>query len=165
MANNIIGVPNLRSSYSTIALSANNTTASVVVFTLTGVVRVYDIWGVVSTVIGSNHTAGYLQLNDQTATPDITLATGVTLSSLAVGTLIYKEGMTADALKLKDNAAGFFEEPASAGASSTSPFIIGKKTGAVTTIDYRYSTTNTPTTGGIRWGVTWFPWSDDGNLA
>lgn len=149
----------------TTTLSANNTTASVVVFTVTGSVLVHGIWGVVSTTIGANHTAGHLRLNDQTAVIAITAAGGITLSGLAVGTLVYKESLTATALQLKDNAVGAFEEPASAGQPALSPFVLVKKTAAVTTVDYRYSTTDAPTTGAILWRALWEPLSADGLLA
>lgn len=155
----------LRDAYKSLTLTGNNQTLSQAVFTLTGVVKVYDIWGVVTTAIGANHTAGHLRLNDQTATLDITLNTGITLSSYQAGSLIFKEGLTAAALVAKRADVGFFEEPGAAGTPAMSPFTIGKKSGATTTIDYRYATTDAPTSGVIRWGALWIPLSEDGFLA
>jgi len=160
-----LGSASLRESLKSITLVANNTTASMTLFTVTGTVLVHAIIGEVTTLIGSNHTAGHLRTNDQTATLDITLATGITLSALAVGTVVYKESLTAVALKLLDNAAAKFEEPAAAGTIAHSPFIVQKKATAVTTIDYRYTTTNTPTTGAILWRAIWERITQDGNLA
>lgn len=154
-----------RESIVTTTFSASNATASNVIFTLTGVVQVLRLYGVVTTTIGANHTAGFFQLNDQTATPDITASSGITLSGLAVGTLFFKEGLAATALNLKSAAAGFLEEPAVVGDQSFQPFIIGKKSGAVTTLDYNYATTDTPTTGAARIVALWLPLSGDGNLS
>lgn len=162
----ILNQARLRLAYKSLTLNVNNTTGSLSVFTVTGSVLIQSIWGEVRTAISSNHTAGHLRTNDQTATIDITeAATGITLSSLAVGTIIYKESLAAVALKLLDNVAAKMEEPASAGQPAMSPFVVVKKTGVATTIDYRYTTTNAPSSGVIRWGALWFPLSVDGNLA
>lgn len=146
-------------------LIVNNTTGSVVMFTVTGTVRIHALWGEVTTVLSSNVTAAHLRLNDQTATVDVTLNTGVTLSAAGVGSVIYKENLAAAALIYKSNAAGFFDESTPAGQLDFTPFILGKKTAAVTTLDLRYTTTNTPATGVIQWNALWTPLSADGNLA
>jgi hypothetical protein len=146
-------------------LIVNNTTGSVVMFTITGTVHVMALWGEVTTVLSSNVTAAHLRTNDQTANVDVTLASGVTLSSLPVGSIIYKESLAAAALIAKTNAAGFFDESTPAGQLAFTPFILVKKTAAVTTLDLRYTTTNTPATGVIQWNALWIPLSADGNLA
>ena len=162
----IAGAARPRHSKSAVTLNVNNTTGSKVAFTVTGSVLILGIWGEVTTAISSNHTKGHLRTNDQTATIDITESvTGITLSSLAVGTMIYKESLAAVALSLQDNVSAKMEEPAAAGQFSMSPFIVTKKTAAVTTIDYRYTTTNAPSTGAILFNVLWIPLSADGNLA
>lgn len=151
---------------STIVLNVANTTGWKVVYTITGSVLIHAIWAEVSTVISSNHTKGHLRINDQTAQVDLTESgTGITLSALLVGTMIYKESLLAVALQLKNNAAGTVEEPASAGQPAFSPFILTKKTAAVTTLDYGYTTTNNPSTGGLKFKCIWEPLSDDGNVA
>lgn len=163
--NLLLNAPIVREAKATTTLIVNNTTGSAVIFTLTGAVQVLALWGEVTTALSSNVTAAFVQLNDQTASPDITLATGVTLSSLGVGTLIVKEGLTAAALVAKDVAAGYFEESTPAGQPSFTPFIIGKKTGATTTVDFTYTTTNTPSSGAILWHALWLPLTSNGNLA
>lgn len=163
--NLLLGAPVVRKTTATTTLIVNNTTGSAVIFTLTGAVNVLGLWGEVTTALSSNVTAAFVQLNDQTASPDITLATGVTLSSLGVGSLIIKESLTAAALVAKSVAAGYFEETTPAGQPSFTPFIIGKKTGATTTVDFTYSTTNAPSSGAIKWHALWLPLTSDGNLA
>ena len=147
-------------------IDANNTTASVVVFTVTGSVLIHGIWGVVTGATDlTNHTKGHLRTNDQTATIDLTEATtGIALSGLAVGTLISKTALVAVALTLDDNAAAKITEPASAGQGLLSSFIVVKKTVAVTTVDYRYTTTDAPADAEITFGALWEPLSTDGNL-
>ena len=162
----LTGSERLRYSSSAVTLNVNNTTGSKVAFTVTGCVHVHAIWATVTTVISSNHTAGHLRTNDQTATIDISEAvTGIALSALAVGTVFYKESLAAVALKLLDNAAAKMEEPATAGIPWSSPFVVLKKTAATTTIDYRYTTTNAPSTGALLFGALWIPLSTDGFLA
>lgn len=149
----------------TITLDASGATKSHVCFTVTGSVLVHGIWGVVTTTIGVNHTAGHLRTDDQTAQIVLSEAvTGVALSGLAVGTLVSKTALLAVALTLDSNAVGAITEPASAGQELLSPFIVVKKTGAVTTIDYRYTSSDTPTSGAIEWHALWEPLSSDGAL-
>lgn len=145
-------------------LSGSNATVKTAIFTITGGVYVLGLWFEVTTTIGANHTAAYYELNDQTATPDITVSTGITLSGLAVGTMGIKNALTAASLLLRSNAAGTFSEPATAGIPLLSPFFVGKKTAAVTTIDYSYATTDTPTTGALLHSIQWIPLSSDGNI-
>lgn len=147
----------------TITLSGNNTTVNVPLFHITGTVQVTGLYGVVSTVIGANHTGGLLRLNDQTAQVAIT-ATGVTLSGLAVGTTFLKKGLAAAAATLLDNAAGRVSEPTTLETIIFSPFIAMKKTGAVTDIEYQYATTDTPTSGAIQFFCQWLPVSQDGRV-
>lgn len=143
-----------RTSTATTTLNVNNTTGSLVAFTITGSIEAY-IYGVVTTVLSSNVTAAHLRLNDQSATVDITLNTGVALSSAPVGSIIARTGLVASALTLKSAAAGAFQDAASAGNGVLTPFIVTKKSGATTTIDFRYTTTNAPSTGAIQWFLVW----------
>lgn len=145
-------------------LSGNNTTVITAIFTITGTVEIRGLWGVVTTVIGANHTAGLYRLNDQTAQVAIT-ASGATLSGLAAGTTIVKKGLAAAALTLLDNAAGRVSEPTTLETTFFSPFVVMKKTGALTQIEYSYATTDAPTSGVIQHFVRWLPVSADGAVS
>ena len=116
-------------------------------FTVAGAVRVYDLWGVVTTAIGTNHTSGYLRLNDQTSTTNITANPGATLSSLPVGSLIKKTGLASAVLTFRSAAAGALLEPATAGQTIASPFDVVAKNTATTNIEYVYTTSNS--SGGV----------------
>ena len=144
--------------------SGSNTTVYVPIFTITGTVEIRGIWGVVTTTMGVNHTAAYFRINDQTANPAITKTTGVTLSGLAVGTTIVKKDVVANAVTLLDNAAGRVSEPTTLETPFFSPFVVMKKTGALTQIEYSYATTDTPTTGAMTFYARFIPISQDGNL-
>lgn len=149
----------------TLTLSANNTTAATAVFRVTGVVQVHALWGVVTTVLGSNNTAAYWRLNDQAAQSDITLATGTTLSNAAVGSIIVKKGLAGAALTLLTSAQERVSEPTTLETIYFSPFLVVKKPAANTDIEFVYTTTNTPTSGAIQFFAQYQPLSADGLLA
>ncbi len=148
-----------------ITLTASNAAGTAVpLFHITGSVQVIGLSGVVTTDLGANHTAAYWRLNDQGAQVDITLNTGTTLSAIKAGSAIVKKGLAAAALTKLDNAAGVISEPTTLETSYYSPFVLVKKTGAVTDIEYVYSTTDTPTSGAIQFFVQWYPLSADGRI-
>jgi hypothetical protein len=139
-------------------LSANNTTASVNLFKITGDVLIHKLYGVVTTTIGSNHTAAHWRLEDGTNTPAITAATGTAISSAGVGSMLIKEALAATALTLDNSSATVIEESATLGAD-LAPFEVVQKLATNTFIVYRYTTTNTPTTGAIQFFCEWEPLS------
>jgi hypothetical protein len=147
-------------------LTANNTTANVALFSITGVVRVLKLYGIVTTAIGSNHTGAYFNLYDQSARVNITLNTvGVTLSSFTAGAMVMKTALAATLATIQNNNVGAIVEPTAAQGVVQSEFIAVKKTAAVTEIDYTYTTTNTPTTGAIQFFIEYQPLSADGAVA
>ena len=125
--------------------------------------EVIKLYAVVTTTIGANHTGGLYRLNDQTAQVAIT-ATGATLSGLAVGTTIAKHGLAAAALTLLDNAAGRVSEPTTLETTYYSPFVVMKKTGANTDIEYQYATTDAPTSGALTHYLVWLPASQNAQV-
>lgn len=147
-----------------INLTANNTTANVPVFHVTGTVLVTGLWGVVTTTLGANNTAAYWRLNDQTAQSDITLSTGTALSAAVAGSVIVKKGLAAAALTLLSNSQERVSEPTTLETLYFSPFVAVKKTAAVTDIEFTYTTTDTPTTGTIQFFASYVPISADGKL-
>jgi hypothetical protein len=145
-----------------LTINASNATVNPAIFTITGAVMVTRLWGEVMTDLGSNHTAAAWRINDQTAQVYLTAVGGTALSSLKAGSIILKDKLVAVALTKLDNAAGVISESATAGIAIFSPVIIVKKTAAVTQIEYKYTTNQTPTTGAIRFHVSYLPLSDDG---
>lgn len=149
-------------SQTTLTTNANNTTVNPPIFTIVGAVEVIRLWGVVTTALGSNQTAAYWRLNDQTAQVNITLNTGTAVSSAAAGSVLAKAGLATAALVLINNSAGRVNEPTTLETTYFSPFTAEKKTAATTQIEYVYSTTQTPTTGAIQFFCEWRPISADG---
>lgn len=147
-------------------LTGNNTTVNSALFSVTGIVNIRALYGEVTTVLGANNTAAYYQIDDQTATPDITLASGTTLSAASVGSLIARTSVAGVAVVLANASAGRVTDPVAATAPDMfMPFIITQKTGGIlTTLNFVYSTTDTPTSGVIKHTVYWEPISDDGNV-
>lgn len=145
-------------------LTGSNTTVATPLWRVTGTVLVTRLWGVITTVLGSNHTAAYWRLNDQTAQVDITLATGTTLSSAAVGSTIQALGLAGAALTLNTSAAGRVIQAATVADFPFTPFELVKKSGANTDVEYVYTTTNTPTSGVIQFFIEYLPLSADGAL-
>lgn len=161
----LAGAARQRETISAITLNVNNTTGSITMFTLTGTVELLKLWGEVTTVISAAHTAGFVELYDQTASPDVTLATGITLSGLLAGTMVTRFGLAGAALTLKNNAAGTVQDPTTLQTSVFTPIILQKKTAATTILRYTYTTTDAPSSGVITWHAIWIPLSGDGYLA
>lgn len=138
-------------------------TVAVPIFHITGAVEIRGLWGVITTVLG-NHTAAYWRINDQAGQSDITASSGTALTSKAAGSVIVKKGLAAAALTLLDNATRIISEPTTLETIYFSPFILVKKTGAVTDIEYVYTTSENPTTGAIQFFARFLPVTTDGTL-
>jgi len=146
-------------------LTASNTTVSVPIFKITGTVEVIGLYGLVTTVLGANHTAASFRINDQTAQIYLTASSGTAASAAPVGTLIIKTGLVATAITVKSAAAGAILESSAVGTSPFGSVIITQKTGGVETdIEYRYTTSDTPTSGVIKFYCEYLPVSSDGNV-
>lgn len=147
-----------------LTLNASNTTVNPPVFTVIGSVMITRIWAEVLTDLGANHTAAALRINDQTAQVYLTAVGGTTMSGIKAGSLMLKTGLVATALTKVDNAAGAVAEPATTQTHNFSPVIVTKKTGALTQIEYKYTTTDTPTSGKLRLYCSYIPLSSDGQV-
>lgn len=133
------------------------------IFSITGAVDIISLYGIVTTTLGSNVTAAYWRLNDQTAQVNISLNTGTTLSSAAVGSVIERLSIAGVALSLKNSSAGGVLDPVAATAPDVyMPFIAVQKVGSIETdIEFCYTTNNT-SLGAIKFYCGFVPMSDDG---
>lgn len=140
-------------------LSANNAAGTAVpIFHVTGSVQVLALYGVVTKVLGANNTATYWRLNDQTTQSNITLNTGTALSAAPVGSIIVKKDVASAALTLLSSSQERVSEPTTLETFYFSPFVAVQKTAGVTTdIEFVYSTTDTPTSGVIKFYVQYLP--------
>ena len=132
-------------------------------FTITGSVLVNALYGVVTTLLGSNHTAASFRTNDQSAQVYLTAVGGTTLSNDAAGSVILKDKLVAVAVTELDNSAARVSESATAGIAIFSPVIITKKTAALTQIEYKYITNNT-SLGAMTVFCGFIPLSADGDI-
>ena len=147
----------------TITLSANNTSASVNVFQLTGVVKINLIHGeVMDATTFSNCTSVYFDLWDGTTSVPITKTTGSALSGYGVGGFFIKDADVNSALSTLNNSQTGFKEPAT-GQRVNTEFLAIQKLSTNTYIRFNYTTTNTPINAQIKVDVSWAD-IDSGNL-
>jgi hypothetical protein len=142
-------------------------TGSIAIWRLTGHIWVKKLYGIVETVLSANITAAHFRINDQTAQPVLTAAAGTVLSAMAVGRMFSKRDLAAVALTADGGLTnvGSIFEPAVKETDTFSEFGLIKKTAANTDIEFRYTTTDNPSTGNVRFYIEWLPLSLDGNLA
>ena len=152
----------IRKANKSLTTNANNTTSVNPLFRITGVVRVIKLYGIVTTVLGTNHTAAHWRFNDQTAQPVITLVTGTTLSSAPAGSMITKFGLVGAALTLASAAAGVVSEPTTLETLEWSEFTLTAKAAANSDLEYVYTTSETPTSGVIQFFLEYEPISATG---
>lgn len=141
-------------------LVGNNATVNQNLFAITGVNQIFEIYGIVTTQLGNNVTAVHLVVRDGTISREITLAAGTIMNAAPVGSLISKKEIASVAINFESSLTGIYEEGILVGAQQ--PFIAGKKATANTFIRMIYTTSDTPTSGVIRWKLAYKPLSDDG---
>ena len=149
-----------------ITFTGDAATVATPIFTITGVVEVLKLWGVVTTAL-ENHTDAHLRVNDQTASDQVlSKTTTLDLSDISVGAAIIKNGLAAAVLSYRTSDAASILEPAVADEKSFSPVIIAQKTGSIQTdIEYVYTTSDSPTTGAMQFFAGWLPLSEDASLS
>lgn len=145
-------------------LIGSGETKAQALYTVVGQIEVRAIYGVVTTVLGSNVTAAYWRLNDSSAQSDITLNTGTTLSSAPVGSIMVKKGLATAAMTLLTSAQERVSEPTTLETTYFSPFVAVAKNGVTTNIEFVYTTNQTPTSGVIDFYMRWLPLSVDANV-
>jgi len=139
----------------TITLSANNTSANVNVFQVTGMVEVTSIHAeVVDATTLTNCTDVAFDLWDGTLSTALTKASpGGVLSGVAVGTGMVKTAIASTLLTVLDNATGVLQEVA--GIKVAQAFYVVKKNGADTFIRFNYTTTDAPINAQIKVDIVW----------
>lgn len=139
----------------TVTLVGDNNTFSLPIATFTGAVA-GKVYGIVTTNLSSNITAAHLRLNDGTNTPAVTLATGTTLSSYTAGSVIAKTGQVDVAITGILNDQARVVESAVDNLPVLQEFLVSAKTGATTTLDFRY-TCNNQSSGVIQFTIIYVP--------
>ena len=147
--------------YATSTLDANNTTKEYNLFKLTGSVEITALDAHVSTVLSDNHTNCYVDLYSTTAAASISLATGLTLSSAPVGSVLYRAGAVTSVLTYLSSSQ---PRVGAAPLADYDDFVLVADESADTYIRFIHTTTNAPSSGAIHWHVKWRPLTDDGYL-
>ena len=146
------------------ALTGNNTTVAVPIFTVTGIIECRGLWAEVTTVLGANNTAAYFRFNDGSAQSDITLSTGTTLSAAGAGSDLVKKGLAGAAVTLLTAAQERVSEPTTIETTYFSPFVLTAKAAVATNIEFVYSTTDQPHSGTIKFYLRWLPLVTSSNV-
>lgn len=149
---------------STKTLSANNTSAIVPIFRVTGAVQVWALYGVVTTTLGTNVTAASWRFHDQSTQTVITASSGTTLSNGTVGSILAKTTGTGSALDFQDASARRLKE-SSSNHTLFQDFMLLQKTGANTDVEFLYTTTETPTSGAIKFYLRYTSITDGSSVA
>lgn len=129
---------------STVTLDANNTSANVNAFQITGSIHVISLHAEILTAgTLTNCTAVSFDLWDGALSTALTKASpGAVLSGEAVGTIMTKIDINTANLSILSNATGAIEE--TTGNKVAQAFDIIQKSGQDTFIRFNYTTTDTP---------------------
>jgi len=149
-----------------ITLTTTGAAIAKILYHITGTVLVNALYGIVTTDLGSNVTAAYWRINDQTiVTQVITAAAGTTLSSLPAGTMISRASLVSVAMVASTAATGLVTDPVAAtSVGFFMPFTVTQKTGSIQTdIEFVYTTNNT-SAGAITFYCGFVPLSSDGDV-
>lgn len=139
----------------TITLSANNTSASVNVFQVTGTCEVMSLHGEVKVATTfTNCTSVYFDLWDGTTSVPITKTTGCALSGFGVGSFFIKDTDVASALSTLQNNQCRIKEAATGAKVDANLFIV-QKISTNTYIRFNYTTTDAPINAQIKVDCGW----------
>ena len=139
----------------TITLNANNTTASVNVFQVTGTTKIISIHGEILTKTTlTNCTKVHFDLYDGTTAVPITKITGADMSGYNVGAFFIKDADVATALTILNNDQARIKE-ASTGNRVNTEFVAVQKTATNTYLRFTYSTTDAPINATVKIDCHW----------
>jgi hypothetical protein len=139
----------------TITLSANNTSASVNVFQLTGSIQILSLHGeVMDSTVLTNLTNAYFDLWDGANSEVLTKVTGCTMSGAGVGSFFLKDADATVSLTFLNNSQVRLSEPIT-GAKSFSPFLATQKISTNTYLRFNYTTTDAPINAQLKIDVSW----------
>lgn len=138
-----------------ITLTGSGGIANNIVFTVTETIEVFKLQGFVSTALQNCGTAS-LGFFDGSVTTDITQPTpGATLTNFVANSWVGVTGTAGAALTVKNANAGYVFSPTT--NILLQPLILGQKSGATSTVEFTYTTSNTPTSGAIQFEMWWRP--------
>lgn len=129
-------------------LNANNTTATVAPFQVTGAVLVKRLFAVVTTQLGPNHTGDKFFWSDSATVGDISPATSTAMNMAPVGSMLSVSALSGSIETLAEPNGVEAVLAATANDEVFQQFkLVAKSSGAGTYIEHQYTTTDTPTSG------------------
>ena len=148
---------NIVDAYQTISGAASQN-----LYQVTGIVKVYYIYGIVDVVLAADVTDAYLEVDDAGAQTVLTLVAGAPdISAAPVGSYIVKSGLAGDILQYAPSTTSNVSEVIR--ATVFSEFVVVQKTGGVATY-IRLAYSGAGATGKIHWYCKWEKMSRDANL-
>jgi len=151
----------------TITINGDTATIFVPLYTITGVVYIRHLYGIVETAtLAANLTAAYLDIfpTGGAAVVMTKIAGAPAISDFEEGSILYKNSDAGDILDVQQANVAMFLEAGVALEDVPFPFIVGKKVGAVTSIRFSYiaGADYQAETGQITWHCEWIKQSHDG---
>lgn len=139
----------------TITLSANNTSASVNVFQLTGATKIVLLHGeILTNTTLTNCTKVYFDLWDGTNSVHLTKIVGADMSGYNVGAFFIKDADVLTALTILNNDQARIKEAATGNRINTE-FIAVQKTATNTYLRFNYTTTDAPINATVKIDCHW----------
>lgn len=133
------------------------------IFTLTGAVRISEIYGTVETVIPNTASTIHLELSGSGSTVDITDSPGVDIDQAVAGAVLVRNGPSTEGLDLADpNSTPALAENTTWKDPKTAIDIVRADDGATVV---RLVLSAALASGAIDWHCKWEPLSDNGFLA
>ena len=156
-------------SHKTITINGDNETVQDSLFTITGAVTIQHLHGEVKTAaLAANLTAAYLNLfpTGGAAVVLSKIAGAPAISDFEVGSILAKNSDVAQILDVQRANVAMILEAGVALQDIPFPFVVGKKSDAVTTLRFSYIAGDdySAQTGQILWHCEWKPRSEDGLL-
>lgn len=138
-----------------ITLNANNTTASVNCFEVTGVNEILSLHAeVVDATTLNNCTNVHFVFSDGISDLDLTNNTGANINGFGVGGFLIKEGTASVALSTANsNTVNLIE--GSTGTKAKQPFVLIANSGATCYIQFHYTTNDTPINAQLKVVIAW----------
>jgi hypothetical protein len=133
-------------------LDASNTSKSYNIFQVVGSVYVSQLVGEVTTVLSANHTDCHCLLYSTSASEVISKATTLTLSAAPAESVLIKNAAATSTLQYLAADQPRVSTPA---AANLDEFVAVEDPAATTYIQFRHTTTDTPSSGVIKWYVYW----------
>lgn len=138
-----------------ISCTLSNTTGSISIWSVVGRIAIIHLYGIVTTAISTTHTSGGWRMISASGTSNITTLGGI-LSSGPIDSIIYKSGPAITTAPIV--ALSTVSSVQLCNLAGTTGLAMGPIAGATSMIiEYRYTTTDSPSSGVLEMHLWWYP--------